>query len=164
MSRQNKRRNKPYRARDPGCVKLKTLPWLIDSVFSPLYSIIDQLEGDGTIYVTNDDVPVFLNRKDGRFYETASAVTGFIEGYEIHERRTGRSLGMDPLRHLVALIKNGKMITPADTKKAREALDRIRAETMGMTWNYADEMLRDFRIKEELSGIHRYATAEGEIQ
>ncbi|EEO27696.2 hypothetical protein [Oxalobacter paraformigenes] len=164
MSRQNKRRNKTYRPRDPGCVKLKTLPWVIDSVFSPLYSIIDQLEEDGTIYVANDDVPLFLNRKDGRFYETVSAVTGFIEGYEIHERRTGRNLHMDPLRHLVALIKNGEMITPSDTRHAREALDRIRTETMGMTWNYADEMLRDFRIKEELSGIHRYVTAEGEIQ
>lgn len=159
--RQNKRRNKAYRPRDPGCVKLKTVPWIIDSVFAPLYEIIDQLEKDGTIFITQTGIPVFFNRKDGKFYETVPAISGFIEGFEIHERRTHRDLGMDPLRHLIKRIEYGIPITDIETRAVRIALDRIRNETMGMTWNYADEMLRDFRIKEELSNQQHYVPIAG---
>lgn len=159
--RQNKRRNKAYRPRDPGCVKLKTVPWIIDSVFAPLYEIIDQLEKDGTIFITQTGIPVFLNIKDGKFYETVPAISGFIEGYEIHERRTNRDLDMTPLKHLVKRIEYGAPITELETKAARSALNRLRTETMGMTWNYADAMLRDFKIKEELSDKQHYIPMDG---
>ena len=65
--RQNKRRNKAYRPRDPGCVKLKTVPWIIDSVFAPLYEIIDQLEKDGTIFITQTGIPVFSTERTENF-------------------------------------------------------------------------------------------------
>lgn len=143
-----KQRSKPYRARWNGDgVRLRARPHIVASVFGPMYAVIDELERDGTIAISPDGTPVYREVTDGKLYCLVSGVSGVIDAYAIHERRQGRDLDMAPLRQLINRIKYGTPITEIETKAARAALERMRAESMNMTVAYADTLLRDYRLK-----------------
>lgn len=150
MSRKRKTRDKIYR---PGwttaSVKLKTQPWRVAAVFDPLYAMIDQLEQHGTIDVVGGGQAVF-KYMDGSWYDTHNAILGFIEAYEIHEARTGISLALEPLRQFANKLKYQMPVFQADTDAVRACLARCKAATNEMTAGYAQELLNDFAIKEEL--------------
>lgn len=135
-------------------MKLRSQPWKIDLVFRPMLNIIDQLIQEKTVDRVPDGTAVFRDTKDGGLYETRSAISGVIDAYEIHERRHGRDLNMGPLRQLINRMHYDMPLVMSDIRTARAALERMRMETMQMTADYADQMLRDFKIKE---GIERLA-------
>jgi len=149
MASNKKPRNKAYRPRWNGDgIKLRAQPWKVELVFRPMYQIIDQLINEGTVDQAPDGAAVFRDPKDGHLYETYSAISGVIGAYEIHECRQGRNLNMEPLRLVINRLHYGMLIDGADVIAARQALDRMRAETLQMTVDYADSLLRDFRISE----------------
>lgn len=149
--------NKPRKAHKPswnnGGAKLKTQPWKLRSVFDPLESIIDQLEQEGTINTSDTGTPMFKDETDGHWYCSVSALNGVVEAYEIHEKRFGRNLNLEPLRQLSNKLQYGMLIFDSDTKAVRACLARMRLETMQMTSAYAKELVKDFQIKEALEKI-----------
>lgn len=150
MSRQKPKRNKKYRPRDIGAAPLLSHLHVIYAVFSPVYRVIDQIECEGTIDVAGDGMAVYQAAKDGKWYSFADGLLGLVEAYEIWERRSGQNLNMIPLKQLIARIKYNTAITEIETRAARSAVDRMRRATMRITAYEAEEMLRDFQIKEEL--------------
>ncbi|MFJ2989971.1 hypothetical protein ACIPF8_19060 [Collimonas sp. NPDC087041] len=149
-----KKRNKPYRAKSLGeNIKLKMQPWKVNAVFGPLLAIIDQLEQDGTIDTTARGQAVYCDRSDGVWYDSSIAIMGVVEAYEIHERRTGCVLTLDPLRQLANKLKYAAPVFPADTLAVRECLSRMRTETIEMTAGYARDLIKDFQIMEELQKV-----------
>lgn len=145
-----KKRSKPYRARwSPANAKLKTMPWRVSAVFNPMLAIIDQLEEHGTIDVAGSGQPVF-KYTDGDWYDSPAAIMGFVEAYEIHEVRSDRTINLEPLRQLANKLKYSMPIFPSDTAAARDSLARCKAETLEMTAGYADQLVTDFKIKDEL--------------
>jgi len=142
------------RSWNAGGVLLKSQPWKIQAVFSPLEQILNQLEQDGTIdTAATDGVPIFKDSSDGAWYCTVSALNGVIEAYEIHERRYGRTLALEPLRVLSNKLKYGMPIFQSDTTAARACMARMRVETMQMTADYAKQLIKDFQIKEALEKV-----------
>ena len=93
---------------------------------------------------------VYQAAKDGKWYSFADGLLGLVEAYEIWERRSVQNLNMIPLKQLIARIKYNTAITQIETRAAKSAVDRMRYATMRMTAYEAEEMLRDFQIKEEL--------------
>jgi len=149
----NKRPPKPYRPKyTEANIKLKFQPWKVHAVFSPLESILEQLEDEGTIDVAGAN-PVFQDHNDGCWYQSAPAIRGVVEAYQIHERRTGVPLDLEPLRVLANKIEYGMPIFEADTKACWECLARMRRETMEMTAAYARELINDYKILEALQEI-----------
>lgn len=144
------RPRKPYRPKfDGDQVKLKMQPWKVAAVFDPLTAILDQLERDGTIDETTQGQAVFRNH-DGEWFDTAAAIMGAVDAYEIHEIRTGCDLQLADLRKLANRLQYGMPVFEAETKAARACLDRMKAETLEMTAGYARDLIKDFNIKEEL--------------
>lgn len=149
MSR-SQRPRKAYRPKFEGDnVKLRHQLWKVHAVFSPLESIIDQLEQHGTIDETPSGQAVFKNH-EGDWFDTAAAVIGVVEAYEIHEIRTGRPLNLAPLRQLANKLQYRMPIFESETKAVRECLARMKAETLEMTAGYARDLIKDFQIKEAL--------------
>lgn len=144
-----KRRNKAYRPKLVESIKLKAQPWKVAAVFNPIIAIIDQLEEQGTIDETTSGQAIFRNH-EGDWYDSAAAILGTVEAYEIHETRTGRPLGLDPLRPLANKLQYSMPIFDSDTKAVRGCLTRMKAETLEMTAGYARDLIKDFQIKEEL--------------
>jgi hypothetical protein len=149
-----KKRNKPYRAKPLGDnIKLKMQPWKVKAVFDPLIAIIDQLEQDGTIDTTTSGQAVFRDHNDGVWYDSPVAIMGVVDAYEIHERRVGRILHLEPLRQLANKLKYAAPVFAVDTQAARVCLSRMRAETIEMTVGYARDLIKDFQIMEELQRV-----------
>ncbi len=149
-----KKRNKAYRpGRTGDAIKLKMQPWKVKAMFDPLLAIFDQLEQDGTIDTTTKGQAIFRDHNDGFWYDSHAAVMGVVEAYEIHERRSGRLLNLEPLRQLANKLKYAAPVFAADTAAARECLARMRAETLQMTAGYARDLIKDFQIREELQKV-----------
>ncbi|OGB23334.1 MAG: hypothetical protein A3I66_01325 [Burkholderiales bacterium RIFCSPLOWO2_02_FULL_57_36] len=144
-----KKRNKRYVPRLADEVKLKAQPWKVAAVFNPLIAILDQLEQHGTIDETTSGQAIFKN-VDGEWFDSTAAILGVVEAYEIHETRTGRLLGLDPLRQLANKLQYGMSIFANETEACRACLSRMKAETIEMTAGYARDLIKDFQIKEEL--------------
>lgn len=150
---QKKKRNKAHRPQQPGAQLLKTQPWKVAAVFNPLVAILDQLEQEETIDVAANDLPVFKDAMDGRWYDTVAAVNGVIEAYEMHEERAGVELNLQPWRRLANKLQYGMMIFESDTKACRECLDRMKRATLTMTSDYAKTLIMDFQSKESAAKV-----------
>jgi len=153
MAGNKKPRKKRVKFWNSGGVTLKSQPIKMRLVFGPLESIIDQLEREGTVDCATNGTPIFKDDCDGHWYCTVSALNGVIDAYEIHERRHGRSLNLEPLRVLSNKLSYGMPIFESDTTAARACLGRMRAETMQMTSDYAAQLIKDFQIKEALEKV-----------
>lgn len=154
----SKKPRKPHRkCWNAGGVLLKSEPWKVRAVFGPLEAILDQLEQHGTVDIAGNGAPIFKDQGEGEWYCTVTALHGVIEAYEIHERRHRRQLGLEPLRVLANKLKYGMPIFDSDTQACRAALQRMRAETLQMTSDYAKQLINDFRIKEELEKVEEAA-------
>lgn len=147
-----KKRNKAYK---PGriagdTIKLKMQPWKVKAIMDPLLSIIDQLEQHGTIDVAGIGTAVFKDQGDGHWYDSAVAIAGVVEAFEIHEIRIGQDLHLDGLRKLGKALEYGMPIDHHQTTAARDSLQHIRAASLEMTAGYARDLIKDFQIKEGL--------------
>lgn len=150
-------KRKAYRPRAPGSALLKTQPWRLNAVFSPLESIIAQLEQHGTCDVAQDGTPIFLDAIDGCWYDTCVALDGVSEAFELHTERSGQSLNMRPLRQLSNKLRAGMMIFESDTAALKESLHAARSACMGMTIDYASDLIKTIRIREEMDRIQSEA-------
>ena len=147
-----KKRSKGYR---PGriagdTIKLKMQPWKVSAVMNPMIAIVDQLEQHGTIDVAGNGTAIFRDQGDGHWYDSAVAIAGVVEAYEIHERRHGVDLHLDGLRKLGKALEYSMPIDHHQTAAARVSLAHIRAATLEMTAGYARDLIKDFQIKEGL--------------
>lgn len=150
MAKQKKPRNKAYKQRvSSGTLKLSSKPWRVKNITAPLESILDQLEQSGTIDEISGQ-PVFKDCRSGKWCDSVSGILGCCEMYEIHERRTGDNLCLEPLRQLANKLKYSMPIFAADTEAARGSVNRLRDATLEMTESYSIELLNDFKLKVRL--------------
>jgi len=144
---------KRYKPRNPDSIKLKMQPWKIHALFAPLIAIIEQLEQQGTKDVASDGTAIFRDRNDGHWYDSFVAITGVCEAFEIHERRSGASIGMEPLRQLANKLKYDMPVFSSDTQACRECFHRMRTAALEMTAGYARDLVRDTQIQEQLQEV-----------
>ncbi len=143
-----KREKKRYVPRDPANCLIKTQPWRLNAVFDPLLAIVDQLDQHGTIDVSGNGTPMFKDVVDGYWYDSAYAIMGVVDVYEIHEKRADVKIDMEPLRVIATKLRDDLEITTEDIKQVRACCDRMRTASMAMTVGYAAELIRDTQIQE----------------
>lgn len=147
----NKKPRKPYRPRwNTGGVKLRTEPWRVEAVFSPLETILAMIERDGTVTSTISGVPIFQDTNDGCWYETTPSVEGIICAYEIHANRSGRAMPLEPLQRLVQKLRYAMPLQQSDVDAARATLAVLRRETMDMRVEYARDLVRTTQVRIEM--------------
>lgn len=154
MSKNKKDRSgKKYVPRGRDTLKLKFEPWRLKLVFDPLTAILDQLEQEHTLTVSASGAAMFKDATDGDWYDSAAALRGVIEAYEIFERRRSIDVQLEPLRVLATKIEQGQEIDNYDTTAARSSVHRIHVVSMEMTIGEARELINDFNIREALSEL-----------
>lgn len=145
------RSGKRHVPRDRNQVKLKYEPWRLKAVFDPLNGILDQLEQEHTVTIAGEhDQPVFMDLGTGQWHDTPAALLGFIDLFEIFELRFGQALPLEPLRVLHRKLSHGDLIDNHDTRAVRDAVAVLHGACLGITVAQADELVRDYRIKEEI--------------
>ncbi|UXC37149.1 hypothetical protein [Cupriavidus gilardii] len=150
MSRSQKPR-KPYRPKwNSGGVKLRSEPWRVAAVFAPLESMLDAIERDGEVMATRDGTPIFRDLNDGHYYETAPALEGIIDAFHTHAMRQNRPMPLEPLRLLARKLRYAMPLEMADITAVRQAIKVLRAESLEMTLQYANDLIRTTQIRIEL--------------
>lgn len=147
------RPKKAYKPRDPMAVLLKTQPWRIKAVFDPLLAIVEQLEREGTKDVARDGTAIFRDHCDGHWYDSHVALIGVCEAYEIHEKRAGIVINMEPLRRLANKLKYDMPVFASDTQDVRACFARMHQASLSMTVGYARELIRDTQIQEQFAEL-----------
>ncbi|USE79005.1 hypothetical protein NDR89_20425 [Cupriavidus gilardii] len=150
MPRSKSPRKKYRPSWNGGNVKLRCEGWKVDAVFRPLETILDGLERDGAVTATAAGVPIFRDANDGCWYETAPAVEGVACAFEMHAKRQGRAVPIEPLLVLARKLRYAMPLEQADVAAARQALEALRAEAMQMTAAYARDLVQNTRIRIEL--------------
>ncbi|MBC3906222.1 hypothetical protein [Undibacterium umbellatum] len=153
-SKRTKKVRKPW---NPDNALLKTQPWRIKALFDPLLAIVDQLECDGTADIQNDGTAVFKDVVDGYWYESYTAIMGVVDVFEIHEKRAGVVIDMEPLRRLASKLKNDVDILLCDTEDCRACFNRMHSATLRMTVGYASGLIRDTQIQEQVERLKEAA-------
>lgn len=153
----NKRPKKRHIPRDATNCLIKTQPWRLNAVFDPLLAIINQLEQNGTKDVANDGTAIFLDLGDGHWYDSSVAIIGVAEAYEIHEKRAGIKINLEPMRRLAKKLEYDMPIFASDTKDVRACFVRMRAASMNMTLAYARDLIRDTQIQEQIEKLKEAA-------
>jgi hypothetical protein len=152
-----KREKKRHVPRDPAKCLIKTQPWRLNAIFDPLLAIVDQLERDGTKDVANNGIAIFKDVVDGHWYDSSVAIMGVVDAYEIHEKRAGIKIDMEPLRLLAKKLEVDMPVFASDTEAVRACFDRMRRASMTMTLGYARELIRDTQIQEAAQKLQEAA-------
>lgn len=150
MSRAKPARCKAYRPRPAGARTLRTQPWKLHSVFQPLEDILNQMEASGFSDTDQRGTPIFQSMKDSCWYTSAPAINGMADVYEIHAKRSGRAMPIEPLRRMANKLHYGSMVFASDVAEMRAALATLSTETMDMTEDYAHSLLQTVCIQIEL--------------
>ncbi|MBS1170602.1 MAG: hypothetical protein H6R01_1520 [Burkholderiaceae bacterium] len=132
--------------------RLIAQPWKTAAVFDPIERIVDQLERDGTVTVTLDGMPVFLNT-DGKWYSSVAAIEGVIQAFEIHSGRTNHALPIRPLHQLATKLRIGMPIFSSDTTAVRAALNVLRRAGNSLTADEAAELAQAVSISAAMDKV-----------
>ena len=145
-----KKRNKKYRPRELGDVSMRALPWKVSLILSPFTDLLHEIETKGTIDVDNRGTPMFIDTVFGEIYPIVEAARGFVEMWEIFERRKGVTLGLAPLSQFISRLEYGAPITAIELEAAKGSVGNVQKALYSMTWKEAMELAKDASIKVEL--------------
>ena len=135
---------------------LKTQPWRILAVFSPIERVLHRLETDGTIEVAGRNV-VF--REDGRggWYDIVSAMRGVVEFHQLATKRYGIPADVAAIEKFANKLDTGTPIFEADIAAIRESITSCKRQAMQLRVSQATDILKTVQIGAELDRIGRKA-------
>lgn len=110
MARSSKRRDKRYTprpVRTPILVKMA-------NALHPIEEILDQIENSGTLTVDDRGVAVFRDHVEGGMWETAPALRGVREFFEMWATRHGKPLNLAAFDTFIDLVDKVQPISDAD--------------------------------------------------
>lgn len=146
MPKSKKKRNKPYRPRPLDKSSLAADLTRVNFIMQPFDELIDGLENRGTVDMI-DNVIIFHDRFSDERYPLIPAAKGFLDVFDIWERRKGAECNMTPLHQLIARLEYGAPITELELASAKEALMRMRKVIRTMTIDEMYELTEDAEIK-----------------
>lgn len=153
MSKPKAKRNKKYVPRREGDRKLKSMPWKVHTAMQPFDEFMSELENRGTVTVSAKGVPICVDALYQDVYPLCAAALGFIECFEIYERKRNVDLGLLPLKQLIKRVEYGSVVTEKELYPAKQTLENIRKVMYEMTVDEAIELCKDGQIKVKLEGL-----------
>lgn len=153
MAKSKPKRNKKYVPKYSKDLPLRTCPWKVDFLMSPIDDVLQELEHHGTVNVDSKGKPVFVDTSFGEVYPMVAAALGFIEMWEIYERRYEKQLDLAPLKNLIMRLHYGTVVTDTELQPAKAAVRRIKDALYTMTVEDVARLCKDAQIKFELEKV-----------
>lgn len=144
-ARREKRRNKPYRRREPRGHMLVAS----DLVLRPLETIVDQLDISGSLDTDGKGNPIFRDG-NGRTHDAAAAIEGLMWHFEMHSIRHGCPLPLDGVRELHVALKYIAPVMESTLVKLKSDLPVLRRAMALADPDDQLDLLRQTQIKAEM--------------
>lgn len=144
MTRARKPRQKAYRP------KPTRIPMLVKAQYTlePLEAVIDQIERNGTVDVDRRGTPVFFCNTDGGWYESAPAIDGMADFFDMWAIRHGRQFDVTALRQLAARLAAGMPLDGPLVASLHALVPRLRRVASTLDHREAQDLLRGTQINE----------------
>lgn len=128
---------------------LRTQPWRITAVFSPLERILHRLEVDGTVETTGRMI-VFREDGAGGWYDLVAALRGIIEFHDIASRRFRLLADTDAMTRFANKLEAGAPLFESDMRAVRNNIDSCKRQAMNLRVSQAVEIVQTIQISNEL--------------
>lgn len=138
MTRKHCRRTKP----DP---LLRTQPWKVHDVFSPIERVLHRIEADGTVDAAGATI-VFREESRGGWYDLVAALTGVIEFHQLATIRYGIPCDVAPMVRFATKLEHGAQLFQADVDSVRRAIDCCKAQALQLRVSQANDIVNTVRI------------------
>lgn len=146
MSKPKKKRNKKYVPKPASKWTLSARLIKANYILQPLESLIEEMEKAGTVDTINGKVVVF-DRFLNEYYELAPAARGFIDVFDIINRRHGTNLDLTPISQLIARLEYGAPVTAKETESAKASLAQIRTAIRSLPAGALVNAIKDADLK-----------------
>lgn len=137
------------RAPDP---YLRTCPWKIMFVWSPLETVLDQIEKDGTVDTDGKHI-VFKEDMRGGKYDLVAALRGVIQFHELAEKLHGVPAQVDALRKFANKLDASMPIFEQDIADVRECIRSCWKQALTLRVSQATSIVDTVRISAEMERL-----------
>lgn len=144
MTHPRKPRHKAYRP------KPIQIPMLVKAQYTlePLEAVIDQIELTGTVNVDQKGTPIFFCNADGGWYESAPAIEGMADFFDMWAIRHGKQFDVSALRQLAARLAAGMPLDGPLMQRLHELTPNLRRIASTLDHREAKDLLRGTQINE----------------
>jgi len=128
------------------------IPMLIKSnnALHQIDSILAQIDNHGTLNVDERGVAVYFNHMDGQTYETAPALRGVRDFFEMWSVRHGQALQLAALEQFIEQVDQVRPISDADISAMQVQLAVLRCVASRMSPADAADLVRQTQVKEAM--------------
>ena len=135
---------------------LRTQPWKVMAVLSPIEGILKRLEKDGTVDSIGRQI-VFTESSSGERFDLPEAIRGVVDFHELAASKYGLPIDVDALRRFANKLSAGSPIFESDVEASRRCLQARWSQAMQLRVSQAAELVRTVQIGAEIEKIGRAA-------
>ena len=131
---------------------LRTVPWRVAAVFSPLERVLHRLEADGTVESSGRQI-VFKEDSKGGYYDLPAALRGVVEFHRIAESRHQLPVEVDAMERFANKLEFGSPLFEQDLVDVRGNISSCKAQALRLRVSQADAIIRTVQIGAEIDRL-----------
>lgn len=131
---------------------LRTCPWKVMFVWSPLETVLDQLERDGTVDTVGRQI-VFREDMRGGQYDLVAALRGVVEFHQLASSRHGLPVDVSALDKFANKLESGSPIFEQDLAAVRETIVACKRQAMRLRVSEAADIVDTVRVSAEIDRL-----------
>ena len=131
---------------------LRTVPWRVAAVFSPLERVLHRLEADGTVESSGRQI-VFKEDSKGGYYDLPAALRGVVEFHRIAESRHQLPVEVDAMERFANKLEFGSPLFEQDLADVRANINSCKAQALRLRVSQADAIIRTVQIGAEIDRL-----------
>ena len=135
---------------------LRTQPWKVMAVLSPIEGILKRLESDGTVDAIGRQI-VFTESASGERFDLPEAILGVVDFHELAASKYGLPIDVNALRRFANKLHAGSPIFEADVEASHRCLQACWSQAMQLRVSQAADLVRTVQIGAEIEKIGRAA-------
>lgn len=131
---------------------LRCMPWKIMMVFSPLETVLNRIEKEGTVDEAGLQV-VFREDMRGGWYDLVAALRGVIEFHEIAQVRHQLPADLEAMAKFANKLEAGMPVFESDLASVREGIASCKRQAMQLRLSQATDIVQTIQIRSELDRL-----------
>lgn len=135
---------------------IKTQPWKVLAVYSPIEQIIDRLEIDGTVLTAGRQI-IFSDASCNEVHDAIESLMGIIDFHKIANDRFEVKADYAAIEKLANKLEAGMVIFDTDLHAIRAAINSCKRQMLSMRVSQAESLVRDVQLGIEFDKIKRRA-------
>ena len=132
--------------------RLRTVPWRAMAVFSPLETVLNRLEKDGTVDAVGKQI-VFTEESRGDRYDLPEAIRGVVDFHRIAQEKYGLPAEFDALDKFANKLDAGSPIFESDLSDVKREIETCRQQAYQLRISQAVYLLDAVRLGSEVDRL-----------